>query len=423
MATRKLRNFEYAFHSQEYKGTQQTREVSGVFETGEDYLFVLCSSASNEARDAKAAEIALERISYFFESEYIENPIEALQYAIVYTNGFIQKYASENEGCEGMQAACIVTLIRNSKVYFANVGGNGLYFFNGKKLYPLAASADEAQDKLLGASNEINPFICEHPFVPVDDDTLFICSERFLNCVSEKSVKSILSDPMPLLTKVSRLVDLAGQSCGDDNVSVQLINFYNIENEERSFTPSAESDKGSFVDKVKLPKIIKDPKWNMVLIGAIILFFMYMVYDLFIYDPKPAKRIEITGQIEEKPIIETATDIEIKSAVETAKTTKVTIPADEIYVVKTGDTWGKIYQQFGVCSWFVRTHKSNAGKFDRANNPVAGTRINIPLQYSSKQNLNPDFYQEFSTEKVGGTCQNANENFLKAFEAVKKGRQ
>ncbi len=422
MATRKLRNFEYAFHSQEYKGTQQTREVSGVFEPGEDYLFVLCSSVSNEAKDAKAAEIALERISYFFESEYVENPIDALQYAIVYTNGFIHKYAGENEGFEGMQAACMVALVRDNKVYFANVGGNGLYFFNGKKLYPLAASNDEIQDNLLGASNEISPFICEHPFVPVDDDTLFLCSERFLNCVSEKSVKSILADPMPLLTKVSRLVDLAGQSCGDDNVSVQLINFYNIENEERSFTPSADTEKGSFLEKVKLPKIIKDPKWNMVIIGAIILFFMYMVYDLFIYDPKPSKRIEISGQTEEKTDAETTVE-ETKVAVETTKTSKVVIPADEIYVVKTGDTWGKIYQQFGVCSWFIKTHKSNKGKFDRAENPVAGTRINIPLQYSSKQNLNPDFYQEFSTEKVGSTCQNANENFLKAFEVVMKQRQ
>jgi PPM family protein phosphatase len=423
MATRKLRNFEYAYHSQEYKSTEQIREVSGVFEPGNDHLFVLCSSMSNEIRDAKAAEIAVERIAYFFESEFIENPIDALNQAIVYTNGYIQNYGRENEGLEGMKTACLVVLNRDNKVYYANIGGNGLYFFNGKKLYPLACSSSDGlqEDTLLGVNSEINPFICEHPFVPVEDDTLVLCSEKFLGCVSEKSVKAMLSDPMPLLTKVSRLVDLASQNCGDDNVSVVLINFYNMDNEERSFDYNKTATSGSFVDKVKLPKLIKHPVWNMVIIGAIILFFSYMVYDLFIYNPKPARRVELSGQVDDAGT-EVGVPEEAKVvSVENAKGKELTyvIPNDSVYAVKTGDTWGKIYQQFGVCSWFIRNHKPNTGKFDRANNPVAGTRIQIPLQYSSKQNLNPRFYQEFATEKVGSTCQNANESYLKAFEKKK----
>ena len=418
MATKKLRNFEYAIHKQDYKGGEQIREAGGAYKTLNGYALVLCSGYSSDLKDTTAAELALERVSYYLNNEFLEEPVEAVHNALVYASGFLFEYARKNEGYEGMKTACLCVLIRDNKVYYANIGGNGLYFFNGKKLYALACDSysENEEPYLLGESATITPYACEHPFIPVDDDILLLCSERFLNNVPEKSVKSILSDPMPLLTKVSRLVDLTAGTEDEGNISLHLATFYNIENKERSFAHPKEAiqpNKTEDNDSLKLPKIIKHPIGNMVILGVIVLFFFYMVYDLFLKDSAPSQRVVSTRETD-------TTEIEEAHKQEEAKAASFVIPNDTIYVVRGGDTWGRIYQQFEVCSWFIRSHKPNAGKFDRANNPVAGTRINIPLIYSSNQKLNPDFYNEFTTDNVGGTCQNVNERFLNAFEKKKQ---
>ncbi|MFW5792989.1 MAG: PP2C family protein-serine/threonine phosphatase [Bacteroidota bacterium] len=412
MATRKLKTFEYAYHSQKYSDNEQIRETVGAFETPNGYALILCSAYSNEQKDAKAAEIALERVSYYLENDFVDDPAQAVVNALVYASGYIHEYGYKHENFEGMKAACLCVLIRDNKVYFSNIGENALYFFNGRKLYPLAytTKGDEDEEQvLLGSDKIITPSACEHPFIPVDDDMLLICSEQFLETIPEKSVKTILSDPMPLHTKVSRLVDLETQLSGKENVSIQLITFYNIENIERSFTPVQNEKKKIVSDNFKLPRIIKHPIGNMIIIGMIALFFFYMVYDLFIHNPNPSSDLKISEEVKEQ--VDEHTDLAAEKA--------LFVPPDTIYSVKSGDTWGKIYERFGVCSWFIKNHKPNIGKFDRAGNPVAGIRINIPLMYSSKENFNPDFYKEFSTEKLGGSCQNANAAFLKDFEKIK----
>lgn len=412
MTTRKLKTFEYAYKSQKYSGTEQIRETVGAYDTANGFALVFCSGYSNEEKDAVAAEIALERVSYYLDNDFVDNPAEAVVNALVYASGFIHEYGCKNPEYEGMKTACLCVLIRDNKVYYSNVGDSALYFFNGKRLYPLALNADfddAGENVLLGSDKIITPNACEYPFVPVDNDTLMICSERYLTSAPEKTIKSILSDPMPLLTKVSRLVDVETQISGKENVSIQLVSFYNIDNDERHFSPIKNKSAASKVDEFKIPRIIKHPIGNLVIIGLILLFFMYMVYDLFIYNPRPAINIQNAKD-------ETEQVDDLQSAEEVAEEEKYVIPEDTVYPVKSGDTWGRIYQKFGVCSWFIKNHKPNIGKFDRSDNPVAGTRISIPLTYSSKKEFNPDFYIEFSTEKIGSSCQNANADFVKAFE-------
>jgi hypothetical protein len=178
--------------------------------------------------------------------------------------------------------------------------------------------------------------------------------------------------------------------------------------------------------KLKKKDVGKDEKWseiqqkissppvNYILIALAILLLSYMFYDIFIHDPMPTRKTTKT----EKPVasdsVSAVVDTPQKADVaEIPVSTKV--PDDIMYTVKSGDTWGRIYTQFGVCSWFIRTYASNQGKFDSDDNPIAGSRITIPVIYSAKSSLNPDFYQEFSLEKTGTRCENANEDFVERF--------
>ncbi len=414
MGTKKLKNFEYAYHSQDFKVDTQQREACGVFKTLNGYAFILCGGYSSDIKDTTAAELALERVSYYLDNEFIENPADAVFNALVYASGFIFEYARKNPEYEGMKSTCTCLLVRDNKAYYANLGNNGIYFFNGKKIYTLACNtidSEHSKDLLLGESHTIEPYICDYPFTPVDNDILLLCSENFLRNITEKSVKNILSDPMPLLTKVSRLVDLANTSEEDDNASIMLISFYNIENEQRHFEPQYERSSQNEEDKFSLPRFVKHPAVNIAILSAIVIFFFYMVWDLFLKDSFRQRDVEIKGIAEQ-----VSKDFAEKRAIETPV---FYIPQDSVYVVRSGDSWSVIYRNFNVCSWFIRNHEPNAGKF-RNDNPVAGTRINIPLLYSSDSVLNPDFYYRFTTDKVGGSCQNANASFLREFEAYKK---
>ncbi|MBW6479904.1 MAG: hypothetical protein K0B37_10785 [Bacteroidales bacterium] len=440
MANKKLKNFEYANHTSRGKSKDVNSDDLAFFECINGFVFIICTGNVNGSSDVKPSALTTERLKYYLENEFVENPSDAVYNALVYANGFIYEYARKNPEFNDPRVSCSVLLIRNNEAYYCVVGNSTISFFNGKKLFVLAAG-DESKGNLkeknddapaegyfLGEKQSIVPEVNREPLLALNDDMILLSSDGFANFVSEKQVLKILVDPMPVQTKTYRLVDMALHAGSEDNISVQLVAFYNLDHLERKFVPirikgkkiikdtpvgrkeklaDSSDDKVSQKEYNPITEKLENPAVKYTLLALGILLVFYMFYDLFLYNPVPPVKFESANS--QESLVEQSQD-------GVADAPEIKIPEDIIYTVQTGDNWSRIYTQFGVCSWFIRNHPPNRGKFDSADNPVAGSRINIPVVYSSKDELNPDFYQEFSTEKTGSRCENADQELLDNFK-------
>ncbi len=433
MVTKKLKYFEYGIHSNKGKAKPSNFDGYAAFDSPNGYVFVLCDGYDESGEKAK--DLALDRIRYFMEKEHLEDPREAVQSALIYTGGYIYEYARKHEeNYKNTAVSCLCLLIRDNKIYYSSLGNCNMYLFNGKRLYLLtqetlnnnASDNDFKEKQLLGKNKAPSPFVCEHPLVPLNSDMILLCTDGLYDHVSEKNIKKILSDPMPVYTKACRLTDMAVNSGSDDNVTVQLISFYNLEHDKREF---AEPEK-PIEDTEELPKTAKiditgNPLWNKLIIGIVLILTIFMFYDLFIFNPRPARELnDNRANLSDDTITEKKPpkDETKPEAIDLVRLLNRFTPADTVYVVQSGDNWSTIYGKFGVCSWFIRNHEDNKGKFDSKGDPVQGKKILVPLIYSARPEYNPRFYKEFTTDKVGNACQHAGEDFIENFHETLKQR-
>jgi hypothetical protein len=420
MTTKKLKNFEYAGYAVgELSETGQF--LHEAFDTPNGFVFVVAGSGFVPDIKVQPAAIIAERLQYYLENEVAEDPKEAVHNALVYVNGFLYA-ASRKEGFSLVACSCLCVLVRDQKVYYAWLGEAFLHFFTGRKLIELShelthtpQGSVEKEKVFLGTHQFVTPGLCEEALVPVDGDQLLLgCAVPGLG-IQAKSVKRVLSDNMPTHTKALRLIK--GTDASADGLSLQLLLFYNLQHDIRSFALPEQEVSAQSNNEIIGRGLMSRPWWQMALALLAITLLAYMTYDLFLYNPRPGQRLpSITEQIEPDEPADTL------SEQDGSGDEGVAVPADITYTVRSGDTWGRIYGEFEVCSWFIRNHEPNRGKFDRSGNPVAGSRLLIPVVYSARRSLNPAFYEEFSLDKVGSSCENAGQEFLNQFEKERLGK-
>ena len=447
MATKKHRNFEFAGHAGGLDKEGLNRHAYHCFNTPNGFAFAVVGADRELGPDLSASKTVMERLQYYLEIEEEASPAEAVRNALVYVNGYIYSLCRKDPSLDPGELSCLCAIFRDQQVWYAWVGQVCLHLFTGKKLVPLTWDVSGGHEggglagnrpwelAFLGKQQFMDPGVCREALVPVDGDMLILGSSGFCLNPDEKQIRRVLTDVMPTHTKVQRLVSQTGREDEEAPMVVLLVGFYNMEQEVRSFVPGepvADSVPETKSDPGSAFHFFSGPLLKKVLIGLGALFLIYMLYDMFWFNPTPARKITLAEQDSaradsipdslailpvdppaDRPTTASPAD---RPAAGSPSGTPAPLPADSEYTVRSGDTWGRIYREFEVCSWFIRNHPPNAGKFDRSDNPVAGTRLVIPVKYSASRRLNPDYYQEFTTDKVGNACQHANRNFLRRFE-------
>lgn len=418
MTTRKFKEFEYAAYPSPDASGSGNHCAHLAFDTPKGYIFAL--AGGGEGAREQVGEV-LDRLRYYFDNEPEEGPEEAVANALVYVNGYLYAQARKQEKPLPGGLSCLCLLFHQGKLHYAWQGDVCLQLFRNKRLIRLCpgpgehmggdkpGSAGTPASTYLGRQQALTPAVPDEVLIPLNADMLLAGAGDFCRGLDGKMARKLLADSMPTHTKVLRLAGSAGEKAGD-NMAVSLLHFYNL-----AAAGAPESLPGR---EDAPPRKRKSPltKWatGLLLVVAALLV-AYMVYDLFIFDPVPVRPTDElqqpvllpdTADVREMPEAEAEADVEPVPA----------IPDDLPYTVSRGDSWGSIYRRFGVCSWFIRNHEPNQGQFDRSGNPVAGTRLLIPVVYSARESLNPDYYTEFTTDKVGSTCQHANQDFIRRFE-------
>ncbi len=440
MATKKLSKFEYA--GEEVPGSAGFKGLhrQAAFETPAGYAFVVVSSAVEEKSQADLTALVIDRIRYYMNTE-TEDSISSLSgNALVYTSGYLKQQSEKDPAKEAKKISCLCVLLHEETIHYAAAGDVCLWLFTDRKLIPVyqppsQAAIDAGADRnYMGNQSLIKPVTgTPEGVAPLDHDKLLIGSASLCKCLTEKQARKILQDSMPLKSKTLRLLQHACQETPPEAAALMILSFYELQNQERIVVPLEQPEvhkQGISKDKPKTntakKTAVKKPVvsaglyyWLKLGLRILALLFVgYMIYDLFIFDPHPPIQIPAAITVVEEDV---AVDLP-EDTLSFPEQEPPAMPDDLTYTVRAGDTWSSIYRRYRVCSWFIINHPPNRGRLGREGSLIAGQSLRIPVKYSGSPDLNPHYYHEFTLDKVGSNCQNANRAFIESFEATYQNR-
>jgi serine/threonine protein phosphatase PrpC len=158
-------------------------------------------------------------------------------------NRIVYRAAQENGSHQGMGATVVAVRCANERLNIAHVGDSRAYRLRNGCLERLTqdhsfaaeqirlGQINEDEAKKCGLQNILTRAVGVEPELEVDiseeimmdGDTILLCSDGLTHEVSDKQIASILRDATNAQEAATRLVDLANQAGGGDNITTIVI--------------------------------------------------------------------------------------------------------------------------------------------------------------------------------------------------------
>jgi PPM family protein phosphatase len=196
-----------------------------------------------------ASEMAIKEMEYLFKNaiskkfQSTHSKKRWMLEVIKKVNENIYKHSLENETCSGMGTTLIGVLLDHQKCLISHIGDSRVYYFTPNKVELITRdhsyvnvlvdngeiSEEEAENhpqknviiKALGTELTIDPDFYE---VTMEEGSfLLICSDGLSNKLSIDEMSAILTLNMTIEDKGKKLVQLANDSGGEDNISLVLL--------------------------------------------------------------------------------------------------------------------------------------------------------------------------------------------------------
>ena len=219
--------------NQDYYGS-----YSGAF----GQLVIVCDGMGAYEGGEIASRLAVEAISgHFARLGTAYEPRTEFETAFQLAQGSIREHGALHPETAGMGTTAVLLLIRDGKWWVANLGDSRLYLKREGKarqvtkdhswvqgmvdsgIITAAQAADHPKRNIITKALGTEHFIPEvqGPYTLGRGDTFLLCSDGLYHYFSLSELeKHMESDPQ---TACQRLVDLANQRGGDDNITVQIL--------------------------------------------------------------------------------------------------------------------------------------------------------------------------------------------------------
>jgi len=248
--TQELNSFTYFGISHKGNVRENNEDKFAHIESINGNVFVLCDGMGGVQGGEIAAKITVESIDSFVSENWEEDPVRLILDAISFANKKVFDFFNNENSILKAGTTLVLVLVRTNKVYYAHVGDSRIYYQTGKKLFQITndhsyvmglvkkkiISEEESQEhprkneitKAIGIKQTVEPTICSSPLYPADYDSILLCSDGLTNEVTKKEIINILlNNKYSIEKKSNTLINTALENGGNDNVTVQLITFYN----------------------------------------------------------------------------------------------------------------------------------------------------------------------------------------------------
>lgn len=250
--TKELTNFLYTSHTDKGAVRANNEDSSGYVDSVNGHVFVVCDGCGGLPYGERASQTVVNSLKFFFTNYYYKDPIQAIRDAIDYAQNRLIEEGRQHPECQGMATTLVLVLIRYNKAYYAHIGDSRIYFFAKGQLKQITKddsyvqtlvdsgkiSADEAEThsrkneliQVMGMTPAPTPHVCAQPLRPTDDEVILLCTDGLYNMMSRQDIHAILSRSGYIEDKGAELMRTAIANGGYDNITFQLIKFFNLEN-------------------------------------------------------------------------------------------------------------------------------------------------------------------------------------------------
>jgi protein phosphatase len=215
------------------------------------WLFVLADGVGGQDKGEIASQLAVQTLMAGFREAPAKEAHTILLPKLVRdaNNAIFQTGLAHNPAGSNMATTVVACALRFDRAIVSHVGDSRCYLVRGKLAIPLTRdhtvsseqlrmrliSAREAAEagtahllsRSLGSTLFVNVETSEHRIAP--GDTLLLCSDGLHHPVSNDDIAQVIAGNANLSRAATRLVDLAKERDGSDNISVQLIRVRGVE--------------------------------------------------------------------------------------------------------------------------------------------------------------------------------------------------
>jgi serine/threonine protein phosphatase PrpC len=287
------------------KNNEDSYAVAAFRTEGERPLPVLFAIISDGIGGHRAGEIAsemvVETVSHAVASSNANNPIQTLREAIMRSSQEILVMAESDPEKKGMGATCACAMIVGDRLFIAYVGDSRIYLIRNNKIQQLSIDHTWIQEAIeagilepeqgkdhpnahvirryLGSKQPVEPDT-RLRMGPGEDktrmeenqglhlrpnDRLLLCSDGLTDLVEDHEIQQLIQE-MEQEQAVEKLIDLANQRGGHDNITIVILR-----------VPETLPDATQPVSLSQAPAKKKRSAWILPIVGIMALILLLVV--------------------------------------------------------------------------------------------------------------------------------------------------
>jgi serine/threonine protein phosphatase PrpC len=220
-----------------------------TFETGGMKVFVVCDGMGGHVGGQIASQTAVAAIRHFMTGAPITDPRDAMRGAIIAANNAILQRAKSQPELAGMGSTCVILVVTGEgKAYYGHIGDSRIYIVANHRITQLTKDHSYVQTLVdsgritkeqaehhprkneitnaLGLPDMQPPTLCKEPIEPEAGNCFLLCSDGLSGMVDDQRLERMASKhDMGIQERAEKLVQMANEAGGVDNITVQLVEF------------------------------------------------------------------------------------------------------------------------------------------------------------------------------------------------------